>query len=372
MDSQLPNNLTQGSALLGYGETKRSYVKYVAAFFAVTGILALIVLSTWALLSPLPMPEDTLLTIALPGKIVLPEFAPDIWRRAAATGQPTMLGVSKKQDGLGYFAVAPRWAKSEGAQTISSGLLKTFVDSDNQTVTKKGKAYTFFSQTLIKARGNEAYMTLQLDRGSDSRIAGVITDSTWRTDLKISESKDDIVLDDGNFINLKEFPAAWQKIDKALADRFDLELQDVPSAVGWQNLDSEDYSLTLIFNEQMTDKTLDALYAAAGQSRTGNYRLADGSIASELLTPDSAADKEEIAAIGLPLEVTLNEKNLIFKKYSPSTNLSTCGEKPLAAIDISYLQDVFSNSTKNNENAGRLIFSVDKGNLSVCYQVINR
>ncbi|MDQ7815355.1 MAG: hypothetical protein RDU25_06170 [Patescibacteria group bacterium] len=372
MDSQLPNNLAQGTAILGYGEKKRSYVKYVAAFFAAIGAALLMAIIFWALLSPVSVPTGVLATISIPGKIQLPDYAPEVWRKATQPGLPVMLGVSRNGEGLRYFAVTLRWVDSGDSKTLSSGALKTFFENGTSDSTEDFSATSFFSQVLLKTRGKDAYMSLWTGAATSEKISGSIKGSKWETDFKLGDANDALSIDNDNFVNLKALPKAWEMISRSLAERFSLDLQEMPSAVGWENIDEQDFKLKFIFNEQMTDRTLHALYAAAGQSRTASYRLADGSLASELLIPDATADIERVAAIGLPLEVTLTRSNLVMNKYQPATKGPICGERQIAVVDISTIPGMAAGSPKAGIESSKLIFSADKGNLTICYQVINR
>ncbi len=373
MDSQLPNNLTQGSAILGYGETKRSYVKYVAAFFAAVFLSAIGAFVAWALLSPFSLPAGTLATIALPGKTYLPDSTPNVWRKAALSGSPIMLGLARSGKGLEYFAVEPRWVASDDATSISSGLLKTvFAGAEIPTI-KEHPATSFFSQALLKARGNSAFLTLWPEQDTTRKpISGNIKDSQWKTDLAVSTINDDIVLEGDNYIDLRALPEAWTTVSPTLMDRFALDIRQIPDAIGWDGIDKHDPSLKLVFTEPLNDETLDELYAAAGQTKTANYRLADGSVVPELLTPDATEDKARINSLGMPLEVTLTGNNLIFQKYIPTETKTSCGERRIAAIDTESLPTSIPELRAMQERRAKLIFSVDRGNLLVCYQVINK
>ncbi len=288
MGQEVMTSLPQGNHLLGFAEKKQPpWLKIgliaISALVLVGAVLGI----SFFIFGKIPEPKNQVVLLAVRGGTELPSFVPQLWKDAAKSSRlPVFLGMTEESGKFGIFAITPRWSGLRADYRQDSGLF-SFASAEKIELDGNVKT-TLAAGAFINLLLNPAYLTLDQGKiaGTDSSlVSGPVDSSGWRTDLNLKHTEGQNASDEDIQVDLEAFPEVWLIIRRSLKDTNGIDIDEMPSSIGFSVNERGLDKLKLIFPRTPADTTLLKLAGSVGIMDLVPYTLPDGTSAIELKLP---------------------------------------------------------------------------------------
>lgn len=278
IDASIPS----GSVILAYGSpSPRSRIPKILAIIAgIFGIILGLFVVAALTINKVPLPNDAVALAYVPGKTLLSNDAPQLWRDTQdRSGQwPIFVGYTITRDGaFAPFALTPK---------------TTDITSTANTFAWKLVSDTSLANTPKSFFGLPGHMTsyfhgMWLKLSWDgSTMGGALDAQGWKTDAKIATSQQTLRSFSGDgYVNLRAFPESAAILSPSL-EGVGLELTDTveADAIRWAH-GASSTAVSLDFAGGISSSTAVRLAEATGLHDTVIVTLPDGSTRSDLRPP---------------------------------------------------------------------------------------